>query len=316
MTIGNPRIAFFGSPDFALPSLEALIASPYRPIVVITQPDRPAGRGKALRPPPVKVAAEAAGVPVLQPSRLRAPEATAALAAFQPELQVIIAYGQILRPDVLALPRHGTLNVHASVLPCWRGASPVAAAVRSGDRETGVTIMLVDEGEDTGAILAVRHEPMHADDDAGTLSDRLAQLGAALLLKTIPDWIAGAITPVAQDDRQATRAPRLRKEDGVIDWSRTSEEIARQVRALIPWPGATTSLHGHAVRIWRAQARPDGHDAPPGSVLAVNDTLTVQTGDGALQIAQLQRAGKRVMNAGEFANGERDLVGARFETPA
>ena len=312
MTTDHPRVAFFGSPDFAIPTLEALIASPYRPVVVVTQPDRPAGRGKALRPPPVKVVAEAVGIPVLQPARLRDPEATAALAAFQPELQVIIAYGQILRPNVLALPHHGTLNVHASVLPRWRGASPVAAAIRAGDKETGVTIMLVNEGEDTGSIVRVRREPIRTDDDAGTLSDRLAQMGADLLLDTIPSWIAGTITPVAQNDQHATRAPRLRKEDGVIDWSCSAEEIARQVRALTPWPGATTTLHDRAVRIWNAQAEANDHPASPGSVLAASDVIAVQTGDGALHISQLQRAGKRVMSAREFANGERDLVGSRL----
>lgn len=303
-----PRVAFFGSPDFAVPTLETLINSDYRPAVVITQPDRPAGRGRTLRPPPVKMVAEAAAIPVLQPERLRAPEATAALAAFQPELQVITAYGQILRPDVLALPRFGTLNVHASILPRWRGASPVTAAILAGDTESGATIMLVDEGEDTGGILRTRVEPILPDDDAGSLSDRLARIGATLLLETIPDWLAGSITPQPQDDALGTRAPRLKKAAGRIDWTRPAEEICRQVRAFSPWPGATTGLRESPLRIWRASAVPDAQGAP-GEVLAAGETIDIGTGDGMLRVARLQRAGKQAMESGAFANGEAGLVG-------
>lgn len=306
-----PRVAFFGSPDFAVPTLEALIDSPYRPVVVITQPDRPAGRGRTLTPPPVKEVATAVGVPLLQPPRLRKPDATAALAAYEPELQIIAAYGQILRPDVLALPRHGTLNVHASLLPRWRGASPIAAAIRAGDHESGVTIMLVDEGEDTGAILSSRTAPIHDDDDAGTLSDRLAAMGAELLLQTIPRWLAGEIKPQPQDATLATRAPRLKKEEGCIDWSQPAVEIWRQVRAFSPWPGATTSLRGDAVRVWSAHPERGGGDLP-GAVLGVGDTIAVATGEGVLHLERVQRAGKRAMTAAEFARGERGLIGLRL----
>lgn len=311
-----PRVAFFGSPDFAVPTLTALIESPYRPCVVVTQPDRPAGRGRTPRPSPVKAAAQAAGIDVLQPARLRDPEATAALAAYEPDLQVIAAYGQILRPDVLALPRFGTLNVHASLLPRWRGASPVTAAILTGDAETGATIMLVDEGEDTGDILTARAEAIRPDDDAGSLGDRLAALGAALLLETIPAWLAGEIAPQPQDTSRATRAPRLRKAQGRIDWTRPAAEIARQVRAFSPWPGATTRLRSDDVRIWRARAEGAGAAGSPGTVVAVGETIDVATGDGLLRVERLQRAGKRAMDARAFANGEPDLAGQQLGEPA
>ena len=314
MTI--PRVAFFGSPDFAVPTLTSLIESPYRPCVVVTQPDRPAGRGRTPRPSPVKVAAQTAGIDVLQPARLGDPEATAALAAHGPELQVIAAYGQILRPDVLALPRFGTLNVHASLLPRWRGASPVAAAILAGDAETGATIMLVDEGEDTGDILTARAEAIRPDDDAGSLGDRLAALGASLLLETIPAWLAGEIAPRPQDASRATRARRLRKAQGRIDWTRPAAEIARQVRAFSPWPGATTRLRSDDVRIWRARSEGDGVAGSPGTVIGVGETIDVVTGNGLLRVERLQRAGKRAMDARAFANGEPDLAGQQLGEPA
>ncbi len=307
------RVAFLGSSDFAVPTLEALIASPYRPVVVVTQPDRPAGRGRALRPPPVKDVAARHGLPVLQPPRLREPEATAALVAYRPDLQIVAAYGQILRPDVLALPRHGTLNVHASLLPRWRGASPVAAAIRAGDRESGVSIMLVDAGEDTGPVLARRPTLIDDDETAGTLSDRLAHLGAALLLETIPRWLSAALTAEPQDDRLATRAPRLHKADGAIDWTHAADQIARQIRACTPWPGASTVLAGTPVQI--LQATPDpaaGGDAEPGTVVAVGDAIVVQTGAGVLHVRRLQKAGKRALSAAAFARGERALLHARL----
>lgn len=310
-----PRVAFFGSPDFAVPTLTALIESPYRPCVVVTQPDRPAGRGRTPRPSAVKVVARAAGIDVLQPDRLRDPEATAALASYGPELQVIAAYGQILRPDVLALPRFGTLNVHASLLPRWRGASPVAAAILAGDAKSGATIMLVDAGEDTGDILTTRAEPIRPDDDAGSLGDRLAALGASLLLETIPAWLAGEIAPRPQDTSRATRARRLRKTQGRIDWTRPAAEIARQVRAFSPWPGATTRLRSDDLRIWRARAEGAGAAEPPGTVIGVGETIDVATGDGLLRVERLQRAGKRAMDAHAFALGERGLAGQRLGEP-
>ena len=290
-------------------------------MVVVTQPDRRAGRGRALRPPPVKAVAADAGIPVLQPDRLREPEATAALAAFAPDLQVIVAYGQILRPEVLAIPQHGTLNVHASLLPRWRGAAPVAAAIRAGDRESGVTIMLVDEGEDSGDMLTRQAEPIRDIDDAGSLGDRLSELGASLLLETIPRWLAGEVTPEIQDPELVTRARRMKKEDGIIDWARSAEEIWRQVRALSPWPGATTTLGDSGIRVWRAElAEGDGSGSPEdsevraGTVVDCGDSMGVQTGDGILRILRVQRAGKRAMDMSAFARGERALLGMQLGT--
>ena len=307
----DPRVAFFGTPEFALPTLKALIASPYRPVVVVTQPDRPAGRGRRLREPPLKSVAEAAEIPLLQPPRIHDAAATAALAAYEPELQIVVAYGQILRPDVLALPRYGNLNVHPSLLPRWRGAAPIVAALRVGDRESGVTILALDEGEDSGPILATRREPIHEDDDSGTLGARLAALGAESLLATIPAWLEGTISPQPQDETQVTRAPRIRKEDCWIDWSQPASTIWRQVRALSPQPGARTALGGADLLVWRAHPETGGAGRP-GTVLAAGDTIAVRAGEGILHLEQVQRAGRRALSARAFASGERGLVGVRL----
>lgn len=307
------RVAFFGSPDFAVPTLAALIESSYRPIVVVTQPDRPAGRGRQPQSPPVKHVAEAAGIDVLQPERLREPAAVAAFTAYAPDLSIVVAYGQILPPSVLELPSQSTLNVHASLLPRWRGASPIQAAILAGDDETGITIMLVDEGEDHGPILAQQPQPIRLEDDAGALSGRLERAGARLLLETIPRWLAGDIAPIPQDETLVTRARRIKKEQGQIDWSRPADEIARQVRAFSPWPGATTSLRDQPLRIWRASVEAGG-TGRAGTVVAVGETIDVVTGGGALHVERLQRAGKRALTAAEFANGERDLLGVILGT--
>ena len=306
------RLAFFGSPEFAVPTLQALIGSPWRPVVVVTQPDRPAGRSRKLTAPPAKIAAEKAVLPVIQPERLRDPESVAALAAYKPNLQVIAAYGQIIRRDVLDLPAHGTLNVHASLLPRWRGAAPVAAAIRAGDSETGVTIMLVDEGVDTGAMLSKRVVPIHDTDTTGSLSKRLAQIGAELLLETIPRWIAGEIMAEPQDESRATRAPRLKKDDGQIDWSESAAQIARTVRAFTPWPGATTKLGDMLLRVLQAEVEPGVQIGKPGTVLEWEGWIGVQTGDGILVLHELQREGKRPMTAKAFVRGERRLLGSQL----
>lgn len=224
-----PRVLFYGSPDFALPTLRALIDSPYRPIAVITQPDARAGRGRSLKPPPIKKLAAEHGIPALQPARLRDPAAIAQIGSLKPDLQVVAAYGQIIPTEILDLPAHGTLNVHASLLPRWRGASPISAAILHGDAETGVTIMLVDETEDTGDILRQRVTVIDPAEHAGHLSDRLAELGAELLLETMPDWLEGSIAPVAQQQEQASRARRMKKQQGQIDWSSSALAIARRV---------------------------------------------------------------------------------------
>lgn len=310
------RTVFFGSPDFAVPTLNALIDSPYRPVAVVTQPDRGAGRGRKLRRPPIAERAAEVGIAVLQPPRLRDPEAVAEIAALAPDLQIVAAYGQLLPPAVLEAPRYGTLNVHASLLPRWRGASPVSAAIAAGDAETGATIMLVDETEDTGPILAQRATAIGARETAGELSDRLAALGAELLLETIPRWLAGEIEPQAQDAALATRARRVRKDAGRIDWALPAAQIARNVRAYTPWPGAFTELEGQRVRLAAATAETGG--GAPGKVVEFDgDAIRVATGDGVLAVERLQRAGKREMSAAEFARGAGNLLGKRFgETDA
>ena len=307
-----PRVVFFGSPDFAVPTLRALLDSPWRPLAVVTQPDRPSGRGRKLARPPVAEIAAQAGIAVLQPERLRAPEAVAAIVELAPDLQIVAAYGQLLPAAVLDAPRHGTLNVHASLLPRWRGAAPISAAIAAGDAETGATIMLVDETEDTGPILAQRATPIGERETAGELSDRLAALGAALLLETIPRWLAGEIAPQAQDDSLATRARRVRKEAGAIDWSQSAEQIARQIRAYTPWPGAFAALDGQRVRLAAATAEPGG--GAGGEIVSVGeDAIRVAAGEGIAAVERLQRAGKRELSAAEFARGAGELVGKRFE---
>ena len=307
-----PRTVFYGSPDFALPVLSALIDGPWRPVAAVTQPDRPAGRGRRPKPPPVKELAQASGIPVVQPQRLRDEAAIAEIAALRPELQIVAAYGQLLPEAVLDLPAHGTLNVHASLLPRWRGAAPVHAAILHGDPETGATIMLVDQTEDTGDTLAQRPTRIGASETAGELSDRLARLGAELLIEAIPRWLAGEIAPQPQDPSQATRARRIGKAAGAIDWTRSAIEIERQVRACTPWPGAFTTAAGHQLRIAKAEWIPTMGDRPgaiAGKISVSGDWIGVQTGRGVLALRRLQRAGKREMSAAEFARGAAALDG-------
>lgn len=259
-----------------------------------------------------EVAAEA-GIAVVQPARLRDAEALAAIAEFAPELQVVAAYGQLLPAALLDAPAHGTLNVHASLLPRWRGASPVSAAIAAGDAETGATIMLVDETEDTGPILAQRATPIGQDETAGELSERLAELGAALLIETIPRWLAGEIAPRAQDGRLATRARRVRKEAGRIDWGESAAQIARNARAYTPWPGAFTELDGQRVRLASVTAEASAGAGVLGEIMSLDErAIRVATGDGIAAIGRLQRAGKRELSAAEFARGAGDLLGKRF----
>ena len=262
--------------------------------------------------PPVKELAAEHGIPAIQPERLRRRSAIARIAALQPDLQIVAAYGQIIPKAILDLPRHGSLNVHASLLPRWRGAAPVSAAILHGDTETGATIMLVDETEDTGPILSRRSTPIGEHEDAGALMDRLSVLGAELLVETIPDWLAGAITPEPQEDALATRARRVKKSAGRIDWSQSATHIERHIRAYTPWPGATASLEGKPIRITQATAT-YGHDGDPGRIVAVDSAIGIATGQGILSVTRLQRAGKREMTAEEFARGARELGNQRFD---
>jgi methionyl-tRNA formyltransferase len=307
------RVVFMGASEFSVPSLEALINAPTLDVVgVVTQPDRPTGRGRKLRPTEVKQAALERGLPLFQPQSLRTPEATAQLAAWAPEVIVVAAFGQILRQDVLDLPVHGCVNVHASLLPRWRG-NPIAAAILAGDEVTGVTIMQMDAGLDTGPILAQREEPIHPGDTRATLEKRLAQLGAQLLVETLPPYLAGDLRPRPQPEEGAIYAGRLCKEDGRLDWSRPAVELDRQVRAFHPWPGAFTVWQGKQLKVVRAAPLPGWRgEAPPGTVFALDDGVAVATGRGALRLEEVQWAGKRVMDIGAFLCGQRDCIGSLF----
>jgi methionyl-tRNA formyltransferase len=298
-----------GTPDFAVPSLQALLADPaYRVVGVVTQPDREAGRGRARQASPVKQVALAAGLPILQPERLRDPAAFAELAALAPELIVVAAYGQILRPEVLNLPRFGCINVHASLLPRWRGAAPIAAAILAGDTITGVTIMLMDPGMDTGPILAQQTEPIRPDDTAATLGARLARVGADLLMRTLPDYLAGRIRPQPQPEEGVTVCRPLTKEQGRMDWTLPATTLARMVRAYDPWPGTYTTWGGHLLKILAATTAPGA--APPGRVLAWDDGAAVGTGEGLLVLQAVQPAGGRRMSVAAFLRGRPDFIGA------
>ncbi|MGQ9571858.1 MAG: methionyl-tRNA formyltransferase [Dehalococcoidia bacterium] len=317
------RVVFMGTPAFAVPSLRALVEGGYNIVGVYTRPDRPTGRGRTLTPPPVKTAALDYGLPVFQPPSLRRPEAVDELASLRPDVIVVCAFGVILRQPVLDIPAKGVLNVHPSLLPRHRGASPIAAAILAGDEETGVTIMLMDPGMDTGPILSQRAVPISPWDTSGSLGERLAEAGAELLLEVLPRWLADEIEPQPQDDSQATHAPLLHKEDGAIDWNLPAVDIWRRVRAFNPWPGAFTTLDGETLLIWEAWPLATGSGEEPGSVLALTneqrrmlplelgekETLAVQTGEGLLVILRLQRAGRRALTAGEFVRGQRTLFG-------
>lgn len=302
-----------GTPDFAVPTLESLVSARDVNVVgVVTQPDRPRGRGRRLTPSSVKQTAMAHDRPVFQPQSLHTPEAVAQLAAWEPEVIVVAAFGQILPPDVLDLPPHGCLNVHASLLPRWRGAAPVQAAILAGDEVTGVTIMQMDAGLDTGPILARREEPIRPDDTRETLEERLARLGATLLVETLPPYLAGKLTPRPQPEESATYAAQLRKEDGRLDWSRPAVELDRRVRAFTPWPGAFTTWRGQRLRVLQAAPLPNWQDdARPGTVIALADGAAVATGRGALRLEEVQLAGKQRMDIATFLRGQREFVGSR-----
>jgi methionyl-tRNA formyltransferase len=293
-----------GSPEFALPTLRALAG--HFPIAgVVTQPDRPAGRGKWMTPPPVKVLAHELGLPVMQPERLKAPEAMQQLRQWAPDLIVVAAFGQILRPDVLDLPKFGCINVHASLLPRWRGAAPIQAAILAGDIWTGVTIMRMDAGVDTGLILSQRGIPIMPDDTAGFISQQLAGLGSELLIETLPRYLSGEIQPQPQSEVGATYAPMLKKEDGLLDFSHPAEELARRVRALNPWPGAYTIWQGQPLKLLRAHAVEEAENEP-GKHLVHERLPGIGTGRGILVLDEVHPAGKKPMPGSDFLRGTRN----------
>ncbi|HEX9773591.1 MAG TPA: methionyl-tRNA formyltransferase [Steroidobacteraceae bacterium] len=304
-------IVFAGTPDFAVPALAALHAAGHRVRAVYTQPDRPAGRGRTVTAGPVKECALALGLPVEQPATLRSADAHARLRGYAPDLMVVVAYGLILPQPVLDVPRLGCLNIHASLLPRWRGAAPIQRAILAGDAETGITIMQMDAGLDTGPILLERATPIEPRATAASLHDRLARLGAEAVVEAIEQCCGGRIEPRAQRAGGACYAAKISKQEAVIDWSRSAGDLDRQVRAFNPWPVAETTWNGAQLRIWDAQPVRRTVDAPPGQVIETGARLVVAAGDGALQIDRVQIAGRRVMTAAQFQNAH-PLGGGRF----
>ncbi|HVN15527.1 MAG TPA: methionyl-tRNA formyltransferase [Anaerolineales bacterium] len=297
------KIVFMGSPDFSLSTLRAL-ANAYEVIGVVTQPDRASGRGRALKAPPVKTLALELGLPVIQPNKLREPEAMNQLRLWSPDLIVVAAFGQILKPEVLDLPRYGCINVHASLLPRWRGAAPINAAVLAGDEETGVTIMKMDVGLDTGPMLTQRTLRIAPDDTAGSLFDKLSTLGADLLIETLPGYLSGEIVPRAQSDEGATYAPMLKKEEGLLDFTRPAEELERRARAFNPWPGAYFEWRGGLLKVHRAHA--ETGNASVGKRLIYEGQPAVGAGSGILVLDEVQPAGKKSMSGKSFLAGARE----------
>ncbi|SEO88424.1 methionyl-tRNA formyltransferase [Aquisalimonas asiatica] len=307
------RIAFAGTPDFAVPPLRVLLASGHDVVGVWTQPDRPAGRGRKPRPSPVKAVALDHGIPVHQPQSLRSEHDRAALDAARPDLVVVVAYGLLLPRSVLDLPPAGCVNLHASLLPRWRGAAPIQRALLAGDDETGVCLMRMEAGLDTGPVYACVRTPITADDTGGSLHDRLAELGAGLLHDNLRALLDGSLTPAPQPDEGVTYARKLDKAEARIDWQASASALARQVAAFNPWPVAETDWAGDRLRIWRAAALPAASDALPGTVVAAGrDGIDVACGEGCLRLLELQAPGARPMPVASFMNGRHLAVGTRF----
>ncbi len=307
------RIVFMGTPEFAVPSLEALLKSEDQVVGIVTQPDRPKGRGHTLAPPPVKLIAQRTEIPLLQPLKIKTPDFLDALAAWKPDLIAVAAFGRILHAPILNLPLKGCVNVHGSLLPKYRGAAPVQCAIINGETDTGITTMLMDEGMDTGHMLLQERILIMPDDTTGTLTPRLAELGGRLLVETIKQLKEGTITPRAQDNSQATMATLLKKEDGVIDWARSAQSIANRARGLSPWPGAYTFLGHDRWNIWSAIAKPTRSDEQPGTIIAVTKySIQVATGEGVLELVEIQIANSKRMTAAQFLAGHRVGVGARL----
>jgi methionyl-tRNA formyltransferase len=318
--VSGLRIAFAGTPDFAVPPLEALLRSRHTVVGVLTQPDRPKGRGRQIAASPVKETAVAHGLPVSQPLTLKDEAGRADLASWQPDALVVVAYGLILPKAALMLPRLGCLNIHASLLPRWRGAAPIQRAILAGDATTGVTIMLMDVGLDTGPMLLKTEIHIASTDTGGSLHDRLSGVGAAALLEVLDGYSAGTLSPVPQPTEGVTYAAKLDKAEALIDWGRDARDIERQVRAFNPWPVAETRLDGEQLRVFEASApgaetQQEAHaQSDPGTIVAVrDDSLLVLCGRGLLALRQLQRPGRKVVSASDFARGGGpSLVGKRL----
>ena len=308
------RIAFAGTPDFSVPALEALVRAGYEMVGVLTQPDRPKGRGRQITASPVKTGALAHGIAVSQPQALKDEASRAELMSWRPDVLVVVAYGLILPRAALDIPRLGCLNIHASLLPRWRGAAPIQRSILAGDATTGVTIMRMDVGLDTGPMLLSKETAIEPGDTGGSLHDRLSMLGASAILEAIQGLAAGTLQPVPQPSDGVTYAAKIDKAEALIDWKRPAVEIERQVRAFNPWPVAETRLDGEQLRIFAASASFSNQiDAEPGMIVAVQDDgLWVQCGQGLLALQQLQRPGRRAVPAADFARGGAQLAGRRL----
>ncbi len=304
------RIVFMGSPRFAVPSLEAM-ADAFDVVGVISQPDRPAGRGRELRPPPVKAVAARLGLPILQPARVSTPEAMDQIRAWAPDVVVVAAFGQILRPALLTLPPHGCVNVHASLLPRWRGAAPVPAAILNGDPATGISIMRMAAGVDTGPILAQEETAIRPDDTTGSLLARLAGAGAGLLRLTLPAYLAGDLTPQPQDEERATCAPILRKADGALDLHDTAQALERRVRAFDPWPGCFVYWGTRRLAIRRVRVARCG-GTTSGQAVVIDGLPAAGTADGLLVFEVVQPEGRGPMSGQDFLRGARGFEGSRL----
>ncbi len=312
------QVVFAGTSEFAVPTLEALIASPWEVAAVVTQPDKPKGRGREMQAPPVKVIAEAHSIPVLQPEKMRDPSAIAQIKALGPVwAMVVAAYGQIVPAELLSWPAHGCINVHGSILPKYRGAAPIQHALIAGEKRTGVTTMLMDEGLDTGDILLQEAVDVYPNENAGELGKRLALLGADLLIKTLVGIDEGTIAPIPQNDELASVARSLKRDAGAIDWTRSSNDIVNLIRGCTPRPGAFGELEGKQVKVWSAVvAERDARVGEPGEILAAdNGGITVAAGSGSVRLIEVQPESRKRMGAAEFARGG-VKAGERFEVRA
>ena len=307
------RIVFMGTPEFAVPSLRALIEVGENVVAIVTQPDKPRGRGKKLTPPPVREAALKHNIPVFQPEKIKDEPFITAISNFSPDVIAVVAYGKILPKAILDIPPKGCINVHASILPKYRGAAPINWAIINGEKETGITTMLLDEGMDTGDMLLTEKVEIRDDDTASSLHDRLKYIGADLLIKTIKGIKSETIRPIPQDDSQATYAPMLKKEDGRIDWTMKAEEIKNLIRGFFPWPGAYTRWDGKQIKIFKAEVEA-GVKEEPGTVINIStEGIFVATGKGILLIKELQPENKNRMTASEFIKGYRIVKGQIFD---
>ena len=298
------KIIFAGTPDFAASALSALIKSEHEVVAVYTQPDRPAGRGRKLRASPVKEVALKHDIPVLQPEKLKDAETHNVLRAFNADVMIVAAYGLILPQVVLDIPRLGCLNIHASLLPRWRGAAPIQRAIAAGDKESGITIMQMDAGLDTGDILLLSSCPINDNDNGGDLHDRLAEMGANSILETLKNLDSGNTKPIKQDDALAIYAHKLDKKEAVINWQDSAENIERLVRAFNPWPVTFTYINDKTLRIWQAQALPDNSELEAGTIISTNKKgIDISCGEGTLRLLKLQPSGSKAMDVASFMNG-------------